>query len=102
MNTLKNTLLATVLLSCAAGAFAAPTNHEARPQSGPKPCHGMMMPPPAPIYAVSQQTDDPKAALDNVVKNVPELEKGKKYEIRVVVKELPAKPERAPAPAPVQ
>ncbi|HEM0195773.1 TPA: hypothetical protein U0S31_004415, partial [Escherichia coli] len=37
-------------------------------------------------------TDNPGAALDNAVKNVPALEKGKRYEVRVEVKEVPPAP----------
>ena len=106
MNILKKTLLTSALLTCAAAAFAAPQPHEGpMPHPGEKECHAMMGPPPAPVYSVTEQTANPAEALNSVVKNVPALEQGKKYEIRVEVKELPPAPpasqaQDAPAPAP--
>ncbi|MFV0847026.1 hypothetical protein ACNHQJ_26410 [Klebsiella quasipneumoniae] len=92
MNLMKKTLLATTLLACAAGAFASP-DIEMKPAPLPKGGPAMMLPPPAPTYAVIQQTNSPNDTLNIIVKNVPELEKGKKYEVRLEVKELPSPPQ---------
>jgi hypothetical protein len=91
MKMVKNTLIAAALMGCAASAFAAPAASTA-PQGAQPPCPHMMAPKPAPLYSTSMQTQDPVAALESAVKNVPALEKGKKYEIRVEVKELPPPP----------
>ncbi|HBM7351618.1 hypothetical protein [Klebsiella oxytoca] len=92
MNLMKRTLLAATLLACTAGAFASPDNEIQAPLQKGGPAM-MLPPPPAPTYAVIQQTDSPNEALNTIVKNVPELEKGKKYEVRLEVKELPSPPQ---------
>ncbi|MWP55418.1 hypothetical protein GQN25_25835, partial [Escherichia coli] len=48
-----------------------------------------------PLYALSQQTTTPAETLSTAVKNIPALEKGKKYEVRVEVREITPPP---PAP----
>lgn len=62
-------------------------------------CSGMALaaPPPAqpPLYALSQQTTTPAETLSAAVKNIPALEKAKKYEVRVEVREITPPP---PAP----
>lgn len=100
MNMIKKTLLATVLVTCAASAFAAP-NGEHKPEHHGKQCSEMMPPPPPqpPVYAVIQQSETPKETLSSAIQNVPAPEKGKRYEVRVEVKELPPAPP-APAKAP--
>lgn len=95
MNKMKKTVFAALLVACAASAFAAP-NGEHKPEHSDKPCSHMMPPPPPPIYAVTQQTDSPKEALNSAVQNAPALEKGKHYEIRMEIKELPPVPHQAP------
>ncbi|WP_152687274.1 hypothetical protein [Klebsiella aerogenes] len=92
----KKALLTSALLFCAIGTFAASLPHEgAAPYPGDKDCKTMMPPPPAPAYAVTEQTANPTEALNSMIKNVPTLKQGKKYEVRVEVKELPPVP---PAP----
>ncbi len=81
-------VLAAAVVFFSAGVFAAPGG-----EGTPAPDrHGhpvmMLPPPPAPLYAVIQQTDNPGTALDNAVKNIPALENGKRYEVRVEVKEV--------------
>lgn len=93
MNTFKKTVFATLLVACAASAIAAP-NGEHKPEHNGKPCSHMM--PPPPVYAVIQQTAPPKETLTTAVQNAPALEKGKHYEVRVEIKELPPVPHPAP------
>lgn len=69
-------LIAAAIMGCSAMASAAP------PPAQP------------PLYALSQQTTTPAETLSTVVKNIPAVEKGKKYEVRVEVREV------TPAPAP--
>lgn len=94
MNMMKQALLTSTLLICSASSFAAPQPHEG-PEPGDKGFHAIMPPPPAPTYAVTEQTSKPNEALNNIVKNTPVMEQGKKYEVRVEVRELPPAP---PAP----
>ncbi|HBH9906643.1 TPA: hypothetical protein KYD85_004491, partial [Escherichia coli] len=77
------------IISCSAMAFAAPqpapSVNQPLPQN-PK----RMAPPPVqpPLYALSQQTTTPVETLSTVVKNIPTMETGKRYEIRVEVREV--------------
>lgn len=97
MNIFKKTLLAATLIACTASAFAAPTERtRPAPHNNERP--DLMGPPPAPLYLIMQQTDSPNETLNNVVKNVPVLEKGKRYEIKLEVKELPPAPQEMPTP----
>ncbi|HAW8214985.1 TPA: hypothetical protein JLR76_004322 [Escherichia coli] len=92
-------LIAAAIMGCSGMALAAP---ESAPSAGqlPPPCPERLAPrlapPPAqpPLYALSQQTTTPAETLSTVVKNIPAIEKGKKYEIRVEVREV------TPPPAP--
>ena len=98
MNKFKKALLAATLMACAASAVAAPAER-ARPAHHNNERPEMMGPPPAPpLYLIMQQTDSPNETLRNAVKNVPVLEKGKRYEIKLEVKELPLVPQPMPAP----
>ncbi len=89
-------LIAAAIMGCSGMALAAP---ESAPSAGqlPPPCPERLAPPPAqpPLYALSQQTTTPAETLSTVVKNIPAVEKGKKYEIRVEVREM-----TPPLPAP--
>ncbi len=88
-------LIAATIMGCSAMASAAP---QPAPSTGqlPPPCPERLAPPPAqpPLYALSQQTTTPAETLSTVVKNIPAVEKGKKYEVRVEVREV------TPPPAP--
>ncbi|HAX4824344.1 TPA: hypothetical protein JZG04_004653 [Escherichia coli] len=66
--------IATAMMGCSAMALAAP------PPAEP------------PLYALSQQTTTPAETLNTVVKNIPAVEKGKKYEVRVEVREVTPPP----------
>ncbi|MGE9543937.1 hypothetical protein ACQP8C_06780 [Escherichia coli] len=81
-------LAMTALLGCSALAFAAPQSAA----SGllPPPNQDVMgtLPAQPPLYALSQQTTTPAETLSGVVKNLPAVEKGKKYEIRVEIREM--------------
>ncbi|HAY0217299.1 hypothetical protein RCM99_10970 [Escherichia coli] len=98
MNKIGKTLIAVSVMTFAAGVCAAPA-----PDGGVKPDHAAnehpvrMLPPPpqSPVYAITWQTDAPNDALNTAVNNVPVLEKGKRYEVRVEVKELPSAPPKA-------
>ncbi|ECF0596680.1 TPA: hypothetical protein L1360_002331 [Escherichia coli] len=82
-------LIAAAIMGCSGMALAAP---EPAP-----PCPERLAPPPAqpPLYALSQQTTTPAETLSAAVKNIPALEKAKKYEVRVEVREITPPP---PAP----
>lgn len=97
MNRVKKALLAVSLLACTASVFATPTDMT-RPEHHNSGRANFMGPPPAPLYLIMQQTDSPNETLNNAVKNVPTLEKGKRYEVRLEVKELPPAPQEIPAP----
>lgn len=100
MNMIKKTLFAAAIMTCTFSVFSAPGD-EIKPTPDQKPCPAMMgPPPPAPVYAVTQQTDTPNDTLSNAVKNVPVIEKGKHYEVRIEVKELPLPPQKSPVPQP--
>lgn len=100
MNLLKKTLLTATLLACTASVIAAPAERT-RPAHHNNEHPEFMGPPPAqPLYLIMQQTDAPNDTLNNAVKNVPTLEKGKRYEIRLEVKELPPLPKEMPVPQP--
>ena len=97
MNKLGKTLIASAVIIFAAGVCAAPDGGVKPDQAGKERPVRMMPPPhPSPVYAITWQTDAPNDALNTAVKNVPALEKGKRYEVRVEVKELPPAP---PKPA---
>ena len=97
MNTVKKALLAVTLVACSASVFAAPADMT-RPEHHNNGRVSFMGPPPAPLYLIMQQTDSPNETLNNAVKNVPALEKGKRYEVRLEVKELPPALQDIPAP----
>ncbi|WP_218071396.1 hypothetical protein [Escherichia coli] len=82
-------LIAAVIMGCSGMAFAVPQPAPSAEQLPPL-CQKQLTPPPAqpPLYALSQQTTTPAETLSNVVKNIPAVEKGKKYEIRVEVREV--------------
>ncbi|WP_299999162.1 hypothetical protein [uncultured Cedecea sp.] len=81
MNKFKSTLLATTLIICTASAFAAPAD-KGRPICHNNERPGLMGPSPVPpLYLILQQPDSPNETLNNAVKNLPALEKGKRYEI---------------------
>ncbi|MFH6894484.1 hypothetical protein ACHCAL_10555 [Providencia huaxiensis] len=48
-------------------------------------------PPPPPVFNLMVQTEDVKSALNTAMKNIPAIEKGKKYEVRIEVREHPAR-----------
>ncbi|WP_436874311.1 hypothetical protein [Kosakonia sacchari] len=50
------------------------------------------------VYGVVQQTTAPVDTLNNVVKSLPALENGKRYEVRLEVRELASAPPVPPAP----
>jgi hypothetical protein len=97
MNAFKRVLLTVTLIACTASVFAAPTDIT-RPEPHNNGRSNFMGPPPAPLYLIMQQTDSPNETLSNTVKNMPTLEKGKRYEVRLEVKELPPAPQGIPAP----
>lgn len=98
-----------MLVLSAAGATAWAAPDAARPEGAnpdsirPRqpmpmaqfPHAGPGFPPPAPLYEASIQTRNPGEALNKLVANAP---KGadKNYEVRVMVRELPADPAVAP------
>ncbi|MEX9839377.1 hypothetical protein [Raoultella planticola] len=49
-------------------------------------------PPNPPVFNLSVQTEDVNSALEHATKNIPALDKGKKYEVRVEVGELKPQP----------
>lgn len=83
-------LIAAAIMGCSGMVFAAPQPAPSAEQL-PPPCQERLVPP---LYALSQQTTTPAETLSTVVKNIPAVEKGKKYEIRVEVREV------TPPPAP--
>jgi hypothetical protein len=105
MTKMRNILLAASLLGAGTLAFAAPqqqqsepepvAHHEGKPQHHRQGhpmrphCPMMMM---APAYQASMQTSDPNEALKKMTNDVPTLEKGKRYQVSVTVKELPPLP----------
>lgn len=96
MNKFNKALLAATLIACVTSAFAAP-GERAKPAHHNNERPDLMAPPPAPpLYLIMQQTDSPNETLNNVVKNVPTLEKGKRYEIKLEVKEIPPAPQPMP------
>jgi len=98
MNMFKKALLTATLITCTASVFAAPVDR-VRPAHHNSERPDFMAPPPAqPLYLIMQQTDSPNDTLSNAVKNVPILEKGKRYEVRLEVKELPPLPQELPVP----
>ncbi|MFV5711989.1 hypothetical protein AB1F67_18040 [Escherichia coli] len=86
-------LIAAAIMGCSGMAFAAPQPAPSAEQL-PPPCPERLAPPPAqpPLYALSQQTTTPAEILSTVVKNIPAVEKGKKYEVRVEVREVTPPP----------
>ena len=99
MNKIGKMLIAAAVMSFAAGVCAAPDGGVKPDPAGKEhPVRMMPPPPPSPVYAITWQTDAPNDALNTAVKNVPVLEKGKRYEVRVEVKELPPAPPKAAVP----
>ncbi|SCX44198.1 hypothetical protein [Kosakonia sacchari] len=92
MRRVTSTWFATAFMVCTFSVSAAieydikppPLQRDSPPVPGPAPL----------VYGVVQQTTTPVDALNNVVKNLPALENGKRYEVRLEVREL------APVPAP--
>ena len=66
-------IIAVALFAASASAFSAP-------------------PPNPPVFNLSVQTEDVNSALEHATKNIPTLDKGKKYEVRVEVRELQLHP----------
>lgn len=50
-------------------------------------------PPPPPVFNLMVQTEDVKSALNTAMDAIPAIEKGKKYEVRIEVREHPAPPQ---------
>ena len=98
MNIFKKALLAVTLTICTASVFAAPTDGTRPAPHRNERADLMGFPPAPPLYLIMQQTDSPNETLNNVIKNVPVLEKGKRYEIKLEVKELPPVPQEMPIP----
>ncbi|MEC5318984.1 hypothetical protein VSX61_08550 [Brenneria populi subsp. brevivirga] len=106
----KLSAISALTLALSAAVWAAPD--AARPEgAGPDslklrqpvpmaqfPHAGPGFPPPIPLYEASIQTRNPSEALNKLVANAP---KGadKNYEVRVMVRELPADPAIAPEQA---
>lgn len=92
MRRVTSTWFATAFMACTFSVSAAtecdikppPLQRDSPPVPGPAPL----------VYGVVQQTTTPVDALNNVVKTLPALENGKRYEVRLEVREL------APVPAP--
>lgn len=97
MNIFKKAFLAVTLVACTASVFAAPADMT-MPERHNNGRPNFMGPPPAPLYLIMQQTDSPNETLSNAVKNMPTLEKGKRYEVRLEVKELPPAPQEMSVP----
>ncbi|MEN4834462.1 hypothetical protein [Pantoea vagans] len=83
-------------------AFASPKN-EMMELNGPVPVRNgqpMIMPPPPepePVYAVTQQTEDPNETIKNIASQLPKIS-GDRYIVRFEV--LPFHPKDAPESAP--
>ncbi|SEK28690.1 hypothetical protein SAMN04487787_101358 [Kosakonia sacchari] len=98
MRELTKIFFATAFMVCTFSVNAAtegdikppPLQRDSPPMQGPA----------ALVYGVVQQTTTPVDALNNVVKNLPALENGKRYEVRLEVRELPPVPTPPVPPAP--
>ncbi|QHM94645.1 hypothetical protein [Kosakonia sacchari] len=94
MRGLTKIRLATAVMVCTFSVFAAPEGDIKPPplQRDSPPVPGSL------VYGVVQQTTTPVDTLNNVVKNLPALENGKRYEVRLEVRELASAPPVPPAP----
>lgn len=89
MKKLNQGLLAAVLLTAGFAAMANGVNNKSpRPYAGNH--HNM-------VYSVTEQTTQPNETIKKLVNNVPKIEDGKRYMIRVSVVEIP---EQAPMKQP--
>lgn len=98
-------IIAACLLTAGGLAFATQQSDDVKDLHH-HPEHGMMMMhgdgPMPPVYQSSMQTDNPADALKKLTGDVPALEKGKRYDVHIEVRELPplpAAPAVPPAPA---
>ncbi|MDU6442128.1 MAG: hypothetical protein E6559_19945 [Pantoea sp.] len=87
-------LLALPLTFGTAMAFATP-DRDAPEFNGPPPAPNgqpVLMPPPhsEPVYAVTQQTDNPGEAVKNIASQVPQIDAGK-YTVHLEIIPLPPK-----------
>ncbi|MCW2488722.1 hypothetical protein J5069_22740 [Candidatus Symbiopectobacterium sp. NZEC127] len=73
-------------------AQAAPDTPRPQPMDAPPFAKGELPPPPTPpLYQASMQTHQPAEALNKLIANAPQAE-NKNYEVRVMIRELPAPP----------
>lgn len=85
-------LLLALLLGISWTAQAAPEIPQPLPMGPPPFAKGELPPPPAPpLYEASMQTHQPTQALGKLIANAPQAE-NKNYEVRVMIRELPAPP----------
>ncbi|CAI8840410.1 hypothetical protein [Kosakonia quasisacchari] len=96
MGRLTKTFIATAFMVCTFPVIAA-TDGDVKPPPLQRDSPPMMGPTPL-VYGVVQQTTTPVDALNTVVKNLPALETGKRYEVRLEVRELAPAPPVPPAP----
>ncbi len=92
-------MIAACLLTAGGLAFAIPQSDDVKELHHPE--HGMMMRvegPVPPVYQSSMQTDNPADALKKLTGDVPALEKGKRYDVHIEVRELPPRPTELAAP----
>lgn len=96
MRRLTKTFIATAFMVCTFPVIAA-TDGDVKPPPLQRDSPPMMGPAPL-VYGVVQQTTTPVDALNTVVKNLPALETGKRYEVRLEVRELAPAPPVPPTP----
>lgn len=86
-------LLLALLLGISWIAQAAPDSPRPLPVGAPPFAKGELPPPPPapPLYEASMQTHQPTEALGKLIANAPQAE-NKNYEVRVMIRELPAPP----------
>ena len=85
-------LLFPLLLGMSLMAHAAPDTPLPPPMGAHPFAKGEIPPPPnPPLYEASMQTHQPNEALNKLIANAPQAE-NKNYEVRVMIRELPAPP----------
>lgn len=90
-------LLLVLLLGISWIVQAAPDTPRPLPVGAPPFAKGELSPPPVPpLYEASMQTHQPTETLSKLIANATQAE-NKNYEVRVLIRELPAPPPDMPS-----
>ncbi|MGJ3352178.1 hypothetical protein [Providencia sp. Je.9.19] len=94
MKKINSGLLALVLMSVGFVAVANSANNNHTPRQHMGNHHNM-------VYSVTEQTTTPNETIKKIANNVPKIEDGKRYIVKVAVIEVPENSNKYTMPAPL-